>query len=161
MGRARKPTGLHLVNGNPGHRPLNQSEPEPEFLMDLAPPAHLSDRSAAVWRELAPMLRSIKVLTVADVIALEMLCDSVSDYRHARTELGLDFVKATRNGYMLSQWLVAKQMARKGAEGLMAKFGMDPASRSKIMVDPQGDLFGAAGAPSPAATGTDRFFTQR
>lgn len=160
MGRTRKPTSLHLVNGNPGHRPLNQSEPEPDFLADLTPPPHLSDRSAAVWRELAPMLKRIKVLTVADVIALEMLCDSVSDYRHARSELGLDFVKATRNGYMLSQWLVAKQMASKRAEAFMSKFGMDPASRSKIMVDTQGDLFGT-GAPSPAATGTDRFFTQR
>jgi hypothetical protein len=36
----------------------------------------------------------------------------------------------------------------------MAKFGMDPASRSRVMVEPQGDLFGKD-AP---AQGAARFF---
>jgi len=159
MGRPRKPTALHLVGGNPGHRPLNSAEPEPDLLDDLTPPASLSDRSAVVWIELAPMLRKIGVLTVADKIALEMMCDAVSDYRHARTELGLDFVaKNSRTGSeMLSQWLIAKQMSGKRAEAWMAKFGMDPVSRSRIMVDPQGDLFGKGDDAKP--TGTGRFFS--
>ena len=38
------------------------------MLSDLTPPAHLADRSAAVWNELAPMLRRLQVLTEADVI---------------------------------------------------------------------------------------------
>lgn len=152
MGRPRKPTALHLVNGNPGKRAQNGNEPEPMLLVDLSPPAHLSARSAEVWNQIAPMLRRLQVLTEADVISLEMLCDAVADYRLARAELGEDFVHTTdKGGQMVSQWLVAKQMSSKRAEAFMSKFGMDPVSRSKVMVDPQGDLF-------PAATGTQRFF---
>ena len=52
-----------------------------------------------------------------------------------------------------SQWLVAKQMSSKRAEAFMSKFAMDPSSRSKLMIEPQGDLFGDKG-------GTGRFFNK-
>ena len=153
-GRPRKPSALKLVEGNPGKRAVSSGEPEPLLLNDLAPPAHLSERSAAVWIQLAPMLRRLQVLTEADVIALEMLCDSVADYRHAREQCGDDFVAISSKGsQMVSQWLVAKQMSSKRAEAFMAKFGMDPVSRTKVMIDPQGDLF-----PGEKKSGTGRFF---
>jgi P27 family predicted phage terminase small subunit len=156
MARPRKPTALKLVEGNPGKRAVNGQEPEPMLLVDLEPPAHLQPRSAAVWREVAPMLRRLQVLTEADVIALELLCDSVADYRHARETCGDDFVTTSAKGsQMLDQWFVAKLSASKRAEGLMGRFGMDPVSRSRVMVNPQGDLFGNGGAEPPK---TARFF---
>lgn len=101
------------------------------------------------------MLVRLKVLTEADRISLEMLCDSVADYRHAREQCGDAFVTHSSKGsQMVSQWLVAKQMSSKRAEAFMVKFGMDPVSRSKIMIDPQGDLFGATKPSGPA-----RFFS--
>lgn len=142
MSRPRKPTALKLVEGTDRADRRNGNEPEPMLLNDLTPPAHLAPRSAEVWKQIAPMLRRLQVLTEADVIALEMLCDSVADYRLARAELGDDFVRHTdKGGQMVSQWLVAKQMSSKRAEAFMSKFGMDPVSRSKVMVDPQTDLF--------------------
>lgn len=153
-GRPPKPSALKLVTGNPGKRAAKGNEPEPILLNDLKPPKHLSAASAAVWTSLAPMLRRLQVLTEADVIALEMLCDSVADYRHAREKCGDDFVTYSSKGsQMVSQWLVAKQMSSKRAEAFMAKFGMDPVSRSRVMIEPQGDLFGAKDQ-----TGTGRFF---
>lgn len=153
-GRPRKPTALKLVEGNAGKRGLPQGEPEPDVLQDLSPPPHLAPRSAEVWRELAPMLRRMGVLTVADVVALEMLCDAVADYRLARQELGDDFVvRSAKGSDMLNQWLVAKQLSSKRAEAFMGKFGMDPVARSRVLIDPQGDLFG-----KPAATGTAKYF---
>lgn len=158
MARPTKPTALKLVTGNPGKRALNRNEPEPDRLLDLSPPAHLSDRASAVWRELAPLLGKAQILTVIDVVALEMLCDFVSDYRHARSECGLEFVQrnARTGSEMLSQWFVAKSMASKRAEAFLAKFGMDPVSRSRVMVDPQGDLFG--GGADGKSAGPGRFF---
>lgn len=153
-GRPPKPSALKLVAGNPGGRAVNGAEPEPMLLNDLEPPAHLAPRSAEVWRQVAPMLRRMQVLTEADVIALEMLCDSVADYRYARLQLGDDFVAISGKGSeMLSQWLVAKQLSSKRAEAFMSKFAMDPSSRSKLMIEPQGDLFGDKG-------GTGRFFNK-
>jgi P27 family predicted phage terminase small subunit len=153
-GRPRKPTALKLIAGNPGGRALNGFEPEPPLLNDLDPAEHLSPRSAAVWREIAPMLRQLGVLTVADRIPLEMLCDQVADYRLSRQMHGDELVVASSKGTeMLSQWLVAAQMCAKRAHALMACFGMDPVARAKVMTNPQGDLFGG-GAGDPAS----RFF---
>lgn len=142
MSRPRKPSALKLVAGTDRADRRNGNEPEPMLLNDLKPPKHLEARSAAVWRELAPMLRRNQVLTEADVIALEMLCDAVADYRFAREQRGDKFVTwSSKGSQMLNQWLVAQQLSSKRAEGFMGKFGMDPASRSKIMIDPQPDLF--------------------
>lgn len=154
-GRPPKPSALKLVSGNPGKRAVKGNEPEPMLLSDLKPPKHLAPRSAAVWKQLAPMLRRLQLLTEADVVSLEMLCDAVADYRHAREKCGDDFVTwSSKGSQMVSQWLVAKQMSSKRAESFMSKFGMDPVSRSKVMIEPQGDLFG-----DKQATGTGRFFS--
>jgi P27 family predicted phage terminase small subunit len=138
----------------------NGNEPEPDLLDDLAPPAHLSPRSAAVWDELAPMLRKMGVLTVADKLALEMLCDCAADYRLAREQAeGQKFVAYSSKGsQMLNQLHVAQQMFRKGALDLMGRFAMDPAARSRVMIDPQGDLFGDK--PPADTNGPGRFFDQ-
>ena len=144
---------LKVVGGTERADRRNGNEPEPRLLSDLTPPAHMGARSVLVWTEIAPMLRRLQVLTEADVIALEMLCDAVADYRHARAELGDDFVKSTPTGSkMLSQWLIAKQMSSKRAEAFMGKFGMDPVARSRVMVNPQSDLF------DQSPDGAARFF---
>jgi hypothetical protein len=51
---------------------------------------------------------------------------------------------------MGNQWLVAQQMSSKRAESFMAKYRLDPVARSRVMVNPQADLF--------APNGPDRFF---
>lgn len=155
-GRNPLPSAVKAMKGTDRADRRNGQEPEPDLLLDLAPPAHLTPESAAVWRQVAPVLQRAKVLTVADVIALEMLCDAVADYRKARAERGDVFVKHSAKGSeMLNQLHVAMAMSSKRAEAFMGKFGMDPVSRSRVLIDPQGDLFGAADAP---ATGTARFF---
>ena len=161
MGRPTKPSAVKQAQGTIRADRRNDAEPEFDLLDDLAPPSHLPERSAAVWREVAPMLRKGKVLTAADGIALEMLCDAVADYRRCRERLGdgdESFVTYSAKGsQVLNQWLVAKQMSSKRAEAFMSKFGMDPASRSRVMVDPQMGLFGDAPV-QPSAPAADRFF---
>ncbi len=154
MGRPKTPTRLKVVAGTDRADRRNDNEPEPALLNDLEPPAHLHERSAAVWRQLAPMLRKMLVLTEADVLALEMLCDQVADYRYARAQRGDDFVvHSSKGSEMLSQWMVAQAMTLKRAEAFMGRFGLDPVARSRVMVDAQPDLFDAGGAS------TSRFFS--
>jgi len=124
----------------------------------LAAPAHLDERSAAVWNQLAPMMRKALMLTEADVVAFEMLCNAVADARLARERRGEKFTSMSSKGVqMLDQLLVAEQMLVKRVESLGARFGMDPASRSRLIVDPQLGLFGND-APPPAPKSTARFF---
>lgn len=160
-GRPRTPTALKIVAGTEnkhGAAGRNDREPEPLRLQadQLGPPPHLHERSAAVWREVAPMLFRVKVLTEADLISLEMLCDAVADYRFARVQRGDNFVATSgkTGSEMLGQWLVAQQMSSKRAESFMARFGMDPASRSRLVLDVQPGLFDG---PENSG-GTNRFF---
>lgn len=152
MSRPRKPSALKLVAGTERADRRNGNEPEPLLLNDLEPPAHLRPNSAAVWRELAPMLRRAQVLTEMDVLALELLCDNVADYRQARAERdGSLVVLSSKGSQMLDQLLIAQQACAKRAEVLMGRFGMDPVSRSRVMVDPQRGLF-------DEGAGAGRFF---
>ena len=119
MSRPRKPTALKLVTGTDRADRANGNEPEPQLLNDLTPPSHLSERSAAVWREVAPMLRRIQVLTEADVISLEMLCDAVADYRLARETRGESFPR--RRHFLLERR--RQEVARGGIQqrGIVGK----------------------------------------
>lgn len=154
MGRTAKPTALKLVEGNRGKRALNAKEPEPDLLADTAPPPHLPEPVAAVWRQLAPQLRKAQVLTELDIVALEITCDAIAEFRLAmeKTGDGKVLVKNAETGNVsLSPWAMVKSMAAKRAAGMLREFGATPAARSKVMVDPQGDLF-------EKPVGTNRFF---
>lgn len=156
MGRPATPTALKLVNGNPGKRAINGKEPEPDLLQDLAPPPHLAAPVAAVWNQLAPQLRKAQILTAIDTPALEIACDAIAVFRLAmeKTADGKVLVKNAETGNVsLSPWEMVKSMSAKRALAVLREFGATPAARSKVMVDPQGDMFGAQ-----QANGPDRFF---
>lgn len=151
-GRPPKPAALKLVAGNPGKRALNKQEPDPEYLADLTPPDWLDDRAKAVWNELAPALKRAKLLTEVDVQALAMGCVSIAQYRFAVSRTGDQLVKsktvvddegkAVEAGEHINPWAFIQSMAFKQADKLFQQFGMTPAARTRIAVQPQGDLFG-------------------
>ena len=111
-GRKRKPTAIHLLNGNPGKRALPDAEPHP--VGPVVMPEWLSPDARQVWDELAPGLLASRVLTAADVPALAMVCDLDSRYRKAPA-----FMTAAEKGLLKSLW---------------SEFGMTPSSRSRVRV---------------------------
>ncbi|RZL08595.1 MAG: phage terminase small subunit P27 family [Rubrivivax sp.] len=154
MGRPAKPSALKLVTGNPGKRAINKQEPEPDLLEDLAAPAWLPARAVVVWDEIAPKLRNAKVLTEIDVEALAQGCVAVANFRYAVAKCGDDLVKPARiekndagkpvqvAGESMNPWLIVNSMSHKQAMAVFQKFGMTPADRSRLTIQPQGDLFG-------------------
>ena len=158
-GRPPKPTALKLVQGNPGKRALNKQEPDPTYLQDLTPPAWLDESAAEVWRETAPQLRAARVLTEVDVQMLAMGCVAIAQYRRAVKRTGVDLVKSklsededgnpVETGEQVNPWYIVQSMSFKQAMAVFAQFGMSPAARTRIAVQPQGDLFD--GAQSPAS----------
>lgn len=155
-GRTPKPTALKLVEGNRGKRGANTKEPEPLLLNDLEPPAHLPESIATVWRELAPKLRRAQVLTELDTPLLEMTCAAIANYRLTlqKTEGGKVLTRNEETGSVsLSPWAMMQSMSFKQAMAALQQWGATPAARSRVMIDPQQDLFG-----NPATNGTGRFF---
>jgi P27 family predicted phage terminase small subunit len=157
-GPAPKPSALKLIDGNPGKRKLPANEPEPAYLNDLTPPAHLSEAGAAVWSEIAPRLRAAMLLTEIDTLSLEWLCEAAAQHRRATAEIGDKLIarNAETGSLSPSPWLIVQSMAFKRAKVLCDSFGMNPAARSRVVVNPQAGLF----PPTPDANPNNpgRFF---
>lgn len=155
-GRPPKPGNLHVLHGTRSALGARPNEAEPTLLtaaQAAEPPAHLGEASKAVWREIAPSLQRVRLLTELDLAQLELLCDALADYRRARAQRGDDFVSyGAKGGQMLSQYAVAANMFRKAAEEGMSRFGMNPSARTRALTgQAQGDLFGADDAKQQAA----------
>jgi P27 family predicted phage terminase small subunit len=76
-----KPTATRAREGNPRRRPLPKDEPQPPKLAALPkPPDHLSKEAKAVFTTLCKVLSDADLLTVADVMPVEMLADSYTQW---------------------------------------------------------------------------------
>lgn len=127
-GRKPKPTNLKLVEGNPGKRALTKDEPEPEQVTRVpAPPKRLSTGAKAVWREEAPALVKMKLLSVADLRTFGNYCELQSrfEFFHRRGVNARDLDKMTKFNRAAVQ-------CEKEARLLAASFGLEPSSRTRI-----------------------------
>lgn len=157
-GRTPKPTALKLIEGNRGKRAIGKQEPDPTYLQDLTPPTWLDAASQEVWNEVAPKLRAARVLTDLDVQLLAMGCISIAQYRRAVRRAGDDLVKSKHSedeegnpvetGEQVNPWFIVQSMSFKQAMAVFREFGMSPAARTRIAIQPQGDLFDEKGPAS-------------
>jgi len=152
VGRPPKPTALKVITGNPGKRATNKQEPDPTYLDKLDPPDWLGEAAKDVWREVAPKLVAAKLLTEVDVQLLAMGCVAIAQHRYAVSRTADDLVKVRHEvdtggtqfsvGEHINPWMLVQSMTFKQAMAVFQQFGMSPAARTRIAINPQGDLFG-------------------
>lgn len=156
-GRPTKPTALKLVEGNRGKRALGKQEPDPTYLQDLSAPTWLSPAAKTVWDEIAPRLSKAKLLTEVDVQTLAMGCVALAQYRKAVQATGEHLVKSkiveiqgnpVESGEHINPWQFVQSMSFKQAMAVFERFGMSPAARTKIAIQPQEGLFGNGADPA-------------
>ncbi len=141
-GRKPTPTGLKLVTGNPGRRPINHGEPIIEANETPKPPAHITGIARTEWDRVAPVLFNCGVLTELDVMALAVYCQSFSIYVQAldaidafgkKEKLVCELLVKTTSGTLKQNPLVG--IANKAAADMVryaTEFGMTPSSRTKL-----------------------------
>lgn len=135
-GRKPLPSKIMRLHGNPSGRPMNDAEPEPEP-GEPPMPRWLGELARKRWRELAPLLLGMGVLTVADGGALAELCRAwqisreLDDLiaRHGYTEAiqGRDGVRTVANP--------AVAMARSWSDVVAryeVQFGLTPSARTGV-----------------------------
>src|SRR5690606_18231720 len=132
-GRTPKPTRLKILTGNPGKRPLNTSEPEPEPAIPECP-AELGPVARREWDRLTGELSKLKLLTNLDRAALAAYCGAYALCAEA-TEAIQKFGTMVKSpsGYPIQSPYVS--IANRQAEIMMrisSEFGFTPASRSRI-----------------------------
>lgn len=124
---ARKPTALKVLEGNPGKKRLNQAEPKPR---PTAPrcPNWLAPEAQERWRELAPEMERLGLLTVVDGIALEALLQTWARWREA--ERGLETAEGPDRYHLAAE--IGRYLAQ--IRAFCAEFGLTPASRGRIQL---------------------------
>ncbi len=153
-GPPKTPTNLTLLRGNPGKRPINKNEPQPEAKRPRMP-RWLGGKAKWAWKELVPLLEDMRVLTVADKKALELLCDAYQTYRDARQvviEEGSVYSYVNREGdeiFKIRPEVHIAQESWKMVRQMLQEFGLTPAARTKVSVkelketDPGEEFFGS------------------
>jgi len=158
-GRKPTPTHLKLVTGNPGRRPLNGDEPQPRRERPSAP-AHISDAAREVWGQAVLVLDEMGVLTAADVLAIEILCEAIADHRAAGETIAACAAQAKRDNdagatsdfstdgryyrtinqaggvmWRAHPALALRSDADRRIRSWCSEFGLSPAARSRIVVN--------------------------
>lgn len=138
--KGRKPTPSHLklVRGNPGKRAFTKGEPKPRRERPSAP-SHMSDKARETWGYVSGILDRMGVLTEADAIALEMLCEAYADYLAARkaiTDFGSNYYETvSESGSVMHRAhpaVAVVQDADRRIKAWLAEFGKTPSSRSRV-----------------------------
>jgi P27 family predicted phage terminase small subunit len=150
-GRRPKPTAIKRLEGNPGKRRLNESEPAPDAADVRVPKGKLPPEGRALWRALAPQLADLGVLKTTDLPALEVLCLHYALVRRAWKILdeegptvensrlvddadpGAGVVVLTVKKHPAASVFRENAMAFKG---FATEFGLTPSSRVRIKADP-------------------------
>ena len=140
MGKWRtKPTPTNVLKLRGSWRgDINKNEPQPEVgIPDM--PEGLEGISKDCWEQVVPILQEMNVLTTADGIALQLLCETFAHWRRAEELLvrhGDVYPILNDNGdvkYLQQSPYVA--IARNNAKALkdmLCEFGLTPSSRSRI-----------------------------
>jgi len=143
-GRKPKPTHLKVIEGNPGKRPLNENEPEPDKKGTTCP-GWLDEDARTEWRRVYPQLRACRIMTSLDRAILADYCRAVSTMERAELNIQKygDVIK-TPSGYVQQAPHIG--IYNKAADRMnrcCAELGMTPSSRSRISVSQDdGDLLG-------------------
>ena len=136
-GPAPRPTALKILEGNPGKRALNKQEPKPGKA-DLRLPAGLGHHGRTFWREIAPALDTLGVLTAVDVPALEAAARTYERWRVAESKLKdvKSLAQTGKSGFSApSAYVQIASQAQRDLLRLLQEFGLTPASRTRIQVD--------------------------
>ena len=125
-----QPSALKIERGNPGHRPINEAEPDIEPLDPWAPPALVAGNAAALaeWKRLAPELVEKGVLAMSDLATFATYCQIVGDVHDLTTLIAqVGIGPAVQLGY------VGRLDKQRVQLRLYAQtFGLTPASRSGV-----------------------------
>ena len=135
-GRKPKPTALKILEGNPGKRQLNNSEPTPAKKAPKCP-SWLDTEAKKEWRRLTKQLEDLGLLTTVDMAAFAGYCQAYARWKEAEEFISKHgTIVKTPSGYwqQVPQVSIA-QTYLKIMNKLCEQFGLTPAARSRIVSD--------------------------
>jgi P27 family predicted phage terminase small subunit len=133
-GRKKLPAKLHILRGNPGHRPINLKEPRPESGVPKRP-KFLSQTARKYWNLHARQLDNAGILARIDVGILASCCTALAALDKAETMIEQHgYTQTTDSGERKSPWVMIAKESRDQVRNLGAELGLSPTSRAQIKV---------------------------
>lgn len=142
-GRKQTPTALRVLRGNPGRRPFNPDEPQPDELAAEVPEVLTDADARAEWtRAIVPAIR-IGQVTAADRTLAIAHCELWATWRSQIADAAKHphVIAAGKHRYPLPN--PARVMANKTLHLLAQvdeKLGFSPTSRAKVQVKGPGSI---------------------
>lgn len=134
-----KPTAIKRLTGNPGKRPLNAAEPQPDKTPPTCP-AWLTGEARREWRRIVPELERMGLLTLVDRAALSGYCQSWARWREGERVLsrdGLTYEYTNKQGESVilprPEAAIARQYLAM-VRAFCGEFGLTPSSRGRMSV---------------------------
>ena len=141
MPRKKKPTAIHLLNGNPSRiKDLGKNEPKPA---PVAPsvPEWLSEDAKVEWERISKHLEELGLLTQIDMAALAGYCESYAQWKKAMLFIqkhGEVYpIKDDQGNIKYLQQVPQVSIANKAQHQMRAwcaEFGLTPSARGRISV---------------------------
>lgn len=140
-GRKPKPASVHLLNGNPSKSSIEkrfEKETDATAIQIKTPPPApdwFDDIAQEEWEKVTPLLMEIKVLTEADLSALEMYCKSYSRWKEAERTIDAvgSIMEVGKDGTYHQQRpeVAIATKYQKLCQGWMNEFGLTPSARAR------------------------------
>lgn len=142
MANRRKSNLAKAIRGTARHDRVPKKDHAARLSRAPTPPAGLSEAAAAEWRRLAPSAVSIGTLTLADLRAFELLCETLAAEREARSTLQREGMSTSTGdgGRKPHPAVRVAESARRDAARLLADFGLTPRGRQSVDTLPPTDL---------------------
>lgn len=142
-GAKPQPTALKLIKGETRKERLNPNEPKPVPVAPKCPP-YVKGLARRIWKEYAPKLERLGILTEVDGLAFADLCLMQADFLHYRKRIEEEGdVFTTDKGYRGQDpvFVMAHKSLDK-AKALFAEFGLTPSARTRLSIEIEdGDEF--------------------
>jgi len=131
-----KPGETKRLQGNPGHRPLNENEPKPPAgAPDM--PSHLNDDAQAAWQWLVDMLQSMNLLVKSDLALMSLYAETWAEYVKIRRDVnkhGFVMVSPKTGMPFTTPHLNIEAMLKKQLMTCISELGLSPPSRARLKV---------------------------
>jgi len=135
-----KPTALKLLNGNPGKRALNKSEPKPSASLPR-PPSWLNTRAKSKFKLLVKRIEGMGYASASHTEALALCAwrlEQVEACAKALDDAGsLTFETINQRGAKVVKprpEVAMQAEAARHAQSLLAEFGLTPSSATRVQV---------------------------
>ena len=134
-GRKPKPIAIKELEGNPGKRPLNLSEPKFKSNTEVKCPNYLTALAKKEWRRLAPSMQEIGILDSVNQSLFAAYCQCYAYWVENQMALSEgNSTVLTPSGYAQQKPQVNIALnCLKMATNIASEFGLTPSSRSRII----------------------------